>query len=62
MPAWVVSLVELLGEKVFALIFAKGLDGAPLSPEQLERVRDVAENWFSLTDAEQERERGLWNA
>jgi hypothetical protein len=27
----------------------------------LERVRDVAENWFSLTDAERERERALWN-
>ena len=27
----------------------------------LERVRDVAESWFSLSDAEQERERALWN-
>ena len=28
----------------------------------LERVRDTAESWFSLTDAEWERERALWNA
>jgi len=28
----------------------------------LERLRDVAENWFSLTDADRERERGIWNA
>ncbi len=27
----------------------------------LERVRDVAEGWFSLSDAEQERERAIWN-
>ncbi len=27
----------------------------------LERVRDVAESWFSLTEAERERERALWN-
>jgi lysophospholipid acyltransferase (LPLAT)-like uncharacterized protein len=30
--------------------------------KMLERVRDVAENWFSLTDAERERERAIWNA
>jgi lysophospholipid acyltransferase (LPLAT)-like uncharacterized protein len=30
--------------------------------KMLERVRDVAETWFSLTDAERERERSLWNA
>jgi len=29
--------------------------------KMLERVRDVAENWFSLTDAERERQRALWN-
>jgi lysophospholipid acyltransferase (LPLAT)-like uncharacterized protein len=29
--------------------------------KMLERVRDVAENWFSLTDAERERERARWN-
>jgi lysophospholipid acyltransferase (LPLAT)-like uncharacterized protein len=28
----------------------------------LERVRDVAEGWFSLTEAERERERAIWNA
>jgi hypothetical protein len=28
----------------------------------LERLRDVAETWFSLTEAEQERERNIWNA
>ncbi len=28
----------------------------------LERVRDVAEAWFSLTDAERERERAFWNS
>jgi lysophospholipid acyltransferase (LPLAT)-like uncharacterized protein len=28
----------------------------------LENVRDVAEAWFSLTDAERERERAIWNA
>jgi lysophospholipid acyltransferase (LPLAT)-like uncharacterized protein len=28
----------------------------------LERLRDVAESWFSLTDAEREREREFWNA
>ncbi len=27
----------------------------------LDRVRGVAETWFSLTEAEQERERALWN-
>jgi lysophospholipid acyltransferase (LPLAT)-like uncharacterized protein len=30
--------------------------------KMLERLRDVAETWFSLTDAERERERGFWNA
>ena len=29
--------------------------------KMLERVRDVAETWFSLTDAERERERAIWN-
>jgi lysophospholipid acyltransferase (LPLAT)-like uncharacterized protein len=28
----------------------------------LERVRGAAESWFSLSDAERERERTLWNA
>jgi lysophospholipid acyltransferase (LPLAT)-like uncharacterized protein len=28
----------------------------------LERVRDVAENWFSATEAERERQRAVWNA
>jgi lysophospholipid acyltransferase (LPLAT)-like uncharacterized protein len=28
----------------------------------LERLRDVAEAWFSLTEAERERERGIWNS
>jgi lysophospholipid acyltransferase (LPLAT)-like uncharacterized protein len=28
----------------------------------LERVRDVAEGWFSLTEADRERERATWNA
>jgi hypothetical protein len=27
----------------------------------LERVRDVAETWFSHTEAERERERAIWN-
>jgi lysophospholipid acyltransferase (LPLAT)-like uncharacterized protein len=27
----------------------------------LERVRDIAESWFSLTEAERERERAIWN-
>jgi lysophospholipid acyltransferase (LPLAT)-like uncharacterized protein len=30
--------------------------------QMLERLRDVAENWFSLTDAERERERVYWNS
>jgi lysophospholipid acyltransferase (LPLAT)-like uncharacterized protein len=30
--------------------------------KMLERVRDVAENWFSLSDEERERERKIWNA
>jgi lysophospholipid acyltransferase (LPLAT)-like uncharacterized protein len=29
---------------------------------RLERVRDVAESWFTLSPAEQERQRALWNA
>jgi lysophospholipid acyltransferase (LPLAT)-like uncharacterized protein len=29
--------------------------------KMLERVRDVAENWFSLTEEERERERAIWN-
>src|ERR1700704_130703 len=28
----------------------------------LERLRDVAETWFSLSEAERERERAIWNA
>jgi hypothetical protein len=28
----------------------------------LERLRDVAENWFSMTEAERDRERAYWNA
>jgi lysophospholipid acyltransferase (LPLAT)-like uncharacterized protein len=27
----------------------------------LERLRDVAESWFSLTEEERERQRALWN-
>jgi lysophospholipid acyltransferase (LPLAT)-like uncharacterized protein len=27
----------------------------------LERVRDVAETWFSLPEEERERERAIWN-
>jgi lysophospholipid acyltransferase (LPLAT)-like uncharacterized protein len=30
--------------------------------EQLERARDLAEAWFTLPAAEQERQRALWNA
>jgi lysophospholipid acyltransferase (LPLAT)-like uncharacterized protein len=30
--------------------------------EILERLRDVAENWFSLTEEERERERARWDA
>jgi hypothetical protein len=30
--------------------------------KMLERVRDVAENWFLLSDEERERERTIWNA
>lgn len=29
--------------------------------KMLERLRDVAEAWFSFTDAEREHERGIWN-
>jgi lysophospholipid acyltransferase (LPLAT)-like uncharacterized protein len=29
--------------------------------KMLERLRDVAESWFSLTEAERERERAIWN-
>jgi lysophospholipid acyltransferase (LPLAT)-like uncharacterized protein len=29
--------------------------------KMLERVRDVAENWFSLSEQERERERTIWN-
>jgi lysophospholipid acyltransferase (LPLAT)-like uncharacterized protein len=29
--------------------------------KMLEQVRDVAETWFSITDAEQQRERAIWN-
>ncbi len=28
----------------------------------LERLRDIAETWFSLSEAERERERAIWNA
>jgi hypothetical protein len=28
----------------------------------LERLRDVAESWFSLTEADRERERIQWNS
>ena len=30
--------------------------------KELERVRDVGETWFSLTDAEREHERAIWNS
>jgi lysophospholipid acyltransferase (LPLAT)-like uncharacterized protein len=30
--------------------------------KMLERLRDVAEGWFSLTEAEREREREFWNS
>ncbi|MGH9594781.1 MAG: lysophospholipid acyltransferase family protein [Bryobacteraceae bacterium] len=30
--------------------------------KMLERLRDVAESWFSLSDAERQRERDFWNA
>jgi hypothetical protein len=30
--------------------------------KMLERLRDVAESWFSLTEEERERERAFWNA
>jgi lysophospholipid acyltransferase (LPLAT)-like uncharacterized protein len=30
--------------------------------KMLERLRDVAENWFSLTEEERDRERSFWNA
>jgi lysophospholipid acyltransferase (LPLAT)-like uncharacterized protein len=29
--------------------------------KMLERVRDVAETWFSITEVERERERAIWN-
>lgn len=29
--------------------------------KMLERLRDAAENWFSLTEPERERERAIWN-
>ena len=29
--------------------------------KMLERLRDVAESWFSLSEAERERERAVWN-
>jgi lysophospholipid acyltransferase (LPLAT)-like uncharacterized protein len=29
--------------------------------KMLERVRDIADGWFSLTEAERERERAIWN-
>jgi hypothetical protein len=29
--------------------------------KMLERVRDVAETWFSLTETERDRERAQWN-
>jgi hypothetical protein len=30
--------------------------------KMLERLRDVAESWFSLTEEERERERFEWNS
>jgi len=30
--------------------------------KMLERLRDVAESWFSLTEADRERERIQWNS
>jgi hypothetical protein len=30
--------------------------------KMLERLRDAAEGWFSLTEEEQEREREVWNS
>ena len=30
--------------------------------EKLERARDLAEGWFTLSAAEQERQRAIWNA
>jgi hypothetical protein len=30
--------------------------------KMLERLRDVAENWFSLSEEERERERVIWNS
>ena len=30
--------------------------------KMLERLRDVGDAWFSLTDAERERERAIWNS
>jgi hypothetical protein len=30
--------------------------------DKLERARDLAEAWFTLPAAEQERQRALWNA
>ena len=50
-----------------ALEVPKHTDGEGLEKKHqemqkiLERLRDVAESWFSLTEAEQERERIYWN-
>lgn len=40
-----------------------GLEAKHLEMQKtLERLRDVAENWFSLNEIERERERGAWNS
>ena len=40
-----------------------GLEAKHLETQKtLERLRDVAENWFSLSEIERERERGIWNS
>jgi lysophospholipid acyltransferase (LPLAT)-like uncharacterized protein len=40
-----------------------GLEEKHLETQKtLERLRDVAENWFSLSEIERERERGIWNS
>ncbi|HEY2645555.1 MAG TPA: lysophospholipid acyltransferase family protein [Candidatus Acidoferrales bacterium] len=51
-----------------AIDVAKDTDHEMLEKKQqemqkmLERLRDVAEGWFSLTEEEQERERAFWNS
>ena len=40
-----------------------GLEEKHLETQKtLERLRDVAENWFSLSEIERERERAVWNS